>query len=198
MVDRDAVVEVQLAVGGLVLVEGHDELKVVLAELGGGVCGLDAGGEDDARADEQGDVGDGLVGEGMGLAAVDDLVGVPVVEVVFRQVNIDGVGVFLEDGGDEKTGSVEELEVLGERVGVGGVVVEDGGEGGGAVLVGAVHGGVHVVEEAVADLNGLLGGFGDGGPAVEFLSWGAVLVVVAVEGVEGAEGGPARAELLGR
>lgn len=133
----------------------------------------------------------------MGLAAVDDLVGVPVVEVVLGQVDVDGVGVFFEDGGDEETGSVEELEVLGEGVGVGGVVVEDGGEGGCAVLVGAVHGRVHVVEEAVADLNGLLGGFGDGGPAVEFLPGGAVLVVVAVEGVEGAEGRPAGAQLLG-
>lgn len=31
LVDGDTVVEVQLALGGLVLVEGHDELKVVLA-----------------------------------------------------------------------------------------------------------------------------------------------------------------------
>lgn len=55
---------------------------------------------------------------------------------------------------------------------------------------------VEVVEESVADVDGVLGGIGDEGPEVELLMGGAVVGVVAVEGVEGAESGPAGAEFL--
>jgi hypothetical protein len=48
-----------------------------------------------------------------------------------------------------------------------------------------VEGGVNVVEEAVADVVGVAGGGGDGGPDVKFLGDGSVAVVVTGEGIKG-------------
>jgi hypothetical protein len=47
-----------------------------------------------------------------------------------------------------------------------------------------VQGRVDVVEQAVTDVVGVAGGFGDLGPDEEFLRDGAVAVVVSGEGVK--------------
>ena len=52
-----------------------------------------------------------------------------------------------------------------------------------------VESGVDVVEQAVADVVGVAGGFCNGLPEVELLSDGGVAVVVAGEGIEGWEDG---------
>ena len=57
--------------------------------------------------------------------------------------------------------------------------------------------GVDVVEQAVADGDGVAGCGASEWLAVEFLGDGGVAGVVAHEGVEGAEGGPACAEGFG-
>ena len=44
---------------------------------------------------------------------------------------------------------------------------------------------VNVIEEPVPDVNGLAGGLGNRGPAVELLRYIAELVVIAVERIEG-------------
>ena len=70
------------------------------------------------------------------------------------------------------------MEVDGEGVGVGGVLEEEGGEEGDTGFGLAVEVRVDVVEEAVAGVDGVLAGFGDGGPVVEFLRDGIVAGVV--------------------
>lgn len=180
------------------LVERDQELKVLPAQLGGGVGRLGAQRDDDAPADEQGDGGDVDVVEGVRTAfAVDDLVRVPVVVVVLGEVHGHAGGPLFRHGGDHDAGAEEILQLERPRGLVLRVVEEDRRDAGGAVCGGALHGRVEVVEQAVADADGLAGGGGDGGPAVKLLAGGAGLVVVAVEAVKGAEGGPARAELLG-
>lgn len=71
------------------------------------------------------------------------------------------------------------MEVDGEGVGVGGVLEEEGGEEGNTGFGLAVEVCVDVVEEAVAGVDGVLAGFGDGGPVVEFLGDGIVAGVVS-------------------
>ena len=115
--------------------------------------------------------------------ADDALVGEEVVESVFGQVDGDVCAVFLGDGADEEGVAEEELEVDGEGVGVGGVLEEEGGEEGNTGFGLAVEVRVDVVEEAVAGVDGVLAGFGDGGPVVEFLGDGIVAGVVSGKGV---------------
>ena len=126
--------------------------------------------------------------------------GVPIVkDAVLGEVDVDAGGAFLGDGGDEEAVAVKVLQVEGVRLGVLGVEVKHGVDQGGAVDGLLVQGGVDVVEQAVADVDGLAGALGDDGPAVELLAdGGRVLVVVAEEGAEGTQGSPAGAEgLLG-
>lgn len=194
-----AVVEEQLAAGRAVLGEGDEDLEVAGAELLGGVGRGLARGEDDAGADEEGDVGGVDVGESVeGGAAADGLVGVPVVEEVVGQVGIDAGGALGEDRGNKEAGAVEKLVLQGPGLLILGVHVEHGRQHGAAVGGGPGHGGVHVVEQAVADGDGLAGALGNRLPEVELLPGGAELVVVPVKGVERAEGRPAGAQLLGR
>lgn len=67
-----------------------------------------------------------------------------------------------------------------------GVGEEHGPDDWGAGLGLGVHGCVDVVEQAVTDIYGGFGSFGDYRPEVEFLRGRAVGVVVAVEGLESA------------
>jgi hypothetical protein len=76
------------------------------------------------------------------------------------------------------------LQFVAENGGVVGVGEEQGVDQRGAVDGLLVQGGVDVVEQAVADVVGVAGCFGDLGPDEEFLRDGAVAIVVAGEGVE--------------
>lgn len=139
------------------------------------------------------------IGEGDVCAlAVESGAGVPVVEDVLGKIGVDRRGVFGGHGADEEGIAVEELQVCREGVFVLGVEVEEGLEEGLAGLRLAVEGCVDVVEELVADCDGLLCGLGDAVPVVVLLWDAADFVVVAGEGVEGAEGGPAGTELFCR
>lgn len=195
LVDGHAVIEVQLALGvALDAVDGDEELKVLLAQLGSRVGGVDARGDDDACPDEERDgrCADVLDGVG-GCAAADGLVRVPVEEEVVGEVDVYACGALLRDGGDDETRAVEVLVLECPGRLVVGVDVQHGQEGGRAVDGGGIHGTVDVVEETVADGDGFPGAFCDRGPAVEFLGDLALGVVVAVEGGKGAEGSPSRA-----
>ena len=77
------------------------------------------------------------------------------------------------------------MQGVAEDVGVVGVGEEERVDQRGAVDGLLVESGVDVVEEAVADVIGVAGGFGDGLPDVELLGDGGVSVVVAGEWVEG-------------
>lgn len=162
LVDGDAVVEVQLARRGIRGVEGNLKLKVLLAELGGGVGGLDAQGQDDTAADEERDGRDvDVADEVVGGAAVDARVGVPVVEDVVGEVDADAGRSLLRDGGDDDAGAEEVLQLEGPGGRVARVVEEHGAHGRRAVGVLAVQGSVDVVQQAVANVNGLLRAAGD-------------------------------------
>lgn len=66
-----------------------------------------------------------------GGVAEDMFAGEEVVEGVLGQVEGDGSGVFLRDGGDEEGGAEEELRGVFEDGRVGGVEVEEGEDGAG-------------------------------------------------------------------
>lgn len=175
------------------------EDKVLLAELGGCVCGFGAEREDGATLDVERDGVEAYVGEVDVLAvSLDALAGPVVVEDILGKVDGDGGRVFFEDGGDEDAVTVEELVLDAEGFGVGGVVEEEGvqaGQAGGGL---AVEGSVEVVQEPVPDCDGVLGCGPGKRPAVVLLADGSVTGVVPHEWVEGTESGPAGAESLGR
>ena len=117
-----------------------------------------------------------------------------VVELVVRQIDIHIRSIILRDGADEHGIPKKPLQVEGVGVRVGGVEEEERVQERGARGALGVQGRVEVVEQAVADRDGGLGGGSHERPAVEFLTDRAEGVVVAVEGVKGAEHGPAGAE----
>lgn len=138
------------------------KLKVLLAELSGGVGGLDAQGQDGTAADEERDGRDVDVADDMvGGTTVNARVSVPVVEDVIREIDADAGAPLLRDGGDDDAGAEEVLQLEGEGGRVVGVVEEHGAHGRRAVGVLAVQGSVDVVQQTVANVNGLLRAAGD-------------------------------------
>lgn len=200
LVEGDAVVEVQLAAGAAGRVKSDEQLKGPAAQVGGGEGGAEAGGDDGAGAQEERDGGGVDARDGEGAAgAPHRAVRVPVVEEgAGGQVDLHRGGAGLEDRGDQQRRPVEVLVLEGAGGAVARVGVQHGQQGGLAGGRGAPHRRVQVVEEAVADGERAAGAGGDRGPAVELLRRLPERVVVAVEGGEGAEGGPPRAQLLGR
>lgn len=162
LVDGDAIVKVQLARRGSGGVEGDLKLKVLLAELSGGVGGLDAQGQDGTAADEERDGRNvDVADEVVGGTAVDACVGVPVVEDVVGEVDADAGRPLLRDGGDDDAGAEKVLQLEGKGGRVVRVVEEHGAHGRRAVSVLAVQSSVDVVQQAVANVNGLLRAAGD-------------------------------------
>lgn len=197
LVDGLAVVEVELSRSRAIGVKRDEKLKVLLAELGGGVCGLDAEGENHTAANEERD-GRGVdAGDEVVCSAAGNLgVGVPVVEDVVGEIDADAGGALRSDGGDNQAWAEEVLELQGPGGRVVGVLEEHRGDCWLAIGGVAVHGSIDVVEQAVTDVNGLAGAAGHGRPAVKLLANVAQVVVVAVECAESAEGGPSSAELF--
>ena len=193
----------------------NPQLEVLLPQLRRRVRRLCAQRNDRPTTDMQRNRGESNVRKVDGCALADDpLVGEEVVEDILRKIDRDVRAVLLGNGANEEGVSEEKLEVDRESVGVGGVLEEERGEERHAGLGLAVEVRVDVVEEAVARVDGVLAGFGDGGPVVKFLGDGVVAGVVPgemldgwvgywggaylpVERVEGAQPGPAGAECLG-
>ena len=199
LLDADAVVEVQLAGGRAVVADGHDELEVLGAQLGSGHSAADALRHDDASAvvELDGFVVDVVDLDG-GAIALHLGVREPVVEHVVGEVDRDGSGVLLGNWGDEDGRAEEVLHLEAEGVGVIRVNVEHRVDQGRSIHGLLIQRSVDVVQEAIADVNHLLGCSGHGFPSVELLSnRRRVAVVVTVEGAESTEGGPSRAQLLG-
>jgi len=185
LLDGITVVEVEAALSFAVTIRRDDEVEGLGADLGRRERAFGTKRDDSAAADVQRDFGEIDVLEGDFCAfAFDDFPGVEGVEAVVGKVDGDASGVLFCDGGDEDVGAVEELQGVAEDVGVVGVGEEERVDQGRAVDGLLVEGRVDVVEEAVADVVGVAGGSGDGGPDVEFLRDGGVAVVVAGEGVE--------------
>ena len=185
LLDAVAVVEVEFAAGFAVAVRRDDQVEGLSADFGCGEGAFGAEGDDGAAADVKGNFGEGNVIEGdFGALALYDLPGVEGVEAVVGEVDGDAGAVLFCDGRDEDVGAVEELQGVTEDVGVIGVGEEEGVDQRGAVDGLLVEGGVDVVEQAVADVVGVAGGFCNGLPEVEFLGDGGVSVVVAREWVE--------------
>lgn len=190
MLNAIAIVEVKLAAGLAVTIGRDDEVEGLCADFGGGESAFRAEGDDSTAADVQRDFSEVHVVEGdLGASTLDDFPGVEGVEAGVGEVDGDAGAVLFGDGRDEDVGAVEELQGVAEDVGVVGVGEEEGVDERGAVDGLLVEGGVDVVEEAVADVVGVAGGFCDGLPDVEFLGDGGVSVVVAGEGVEGLRDG---------
>lgn len=200
LLQADTVIKVKLTLGNEILADRDDELKVLLAKLGGGHGRLGPERNNDATTKVERDISQALVLDGGGLAlAVNDVKSVPVIEDIVGKVDINTGRVLLSDGSDEETGTVEVLVLEAKGVGVLGIKVEHGVDHGGTIQGLLVLGSVDVIEQAVADIDGLAGGLSHTLPAVELLADdGKVLVVVAVKGSKGTEHGPASAERLGR
>lgn len=138
------------------------KLKVLLAKLGSGVGGLDAQGQDGTAADEERDGRDvDVADEVVGGTTIDARVSVPVVEDVIREIDADAGRSLLRDGGDDDAGAEEVLQLEGEGGRIVRVVEEHGAHSRRAVGVLAVQGSVDVVQQAVANVNGLLRAAGD-------------------------------------
>jgi len=200
LVQADAIIKIQPALRSAISAQGHQQLEVLLAQLGHSHGRLDASRHDDTATQEERDVGQGLVvNTDRTTVAADTLVRVPVVEDVIGQIDIDTARILLRNRGDEKTRAVEVLELETEGLDVVRVEEEHRVEDGRAVESLAVESGVNVIQQAVTDVDSLAGGLCDDGPAVEFLrDCRRVLVVVAEEGAEGAEHSPAGTEFLVR
>lgn len=124
--ETDSIIEVQLARCLAVSADRDDELKIVLAERGGGQGTLDALGYDGAAAVVEGNIRGAEVVDDDGLAlALDAGVGEEVVEDVLGEVGGDGRGVLVDDGADKDTGAEEVLGLDAECVLVVGVEVEE-------------------------------------------------------------------------
>lgn len=107
------------------------EDKILLAELGGCVCGFSAQREDGSAFDVERDGVKAYVGEvDVFAVSLDALASPVVVEDVLGEVDRDGGGVFFKDGRDEDAVAVEELVLDTEGFGVGGVMEEEGVQAG--------------------------------------------------------------------
>lgn len=129
--------------------------------------------------------------------AFDELPCVPCVEAIVGEVNGYAGGIFFGDGGNEKGVAVEELELVGECVGVGRVLKPEGLENGCAVESLLVEACVDVIEETIADIESVACCFGNGFPEEEFLRERRVTVVVSHKSVKSSQRGPACTERLG-
>ena len=155
------------------------------ADLGSGKRALRTEGNHSTTAKVQRNLSErNILKRNLSSLALNNLPSVEVVEAVVGEVDANAGGVFFGDGGDEDVGAVEELELVAEDGRVVWVVEEHGVDQGRAVDCLLVQGGVDVVEQAVADVVGVAGCFGNLGPVVKFLRDGAIAVVVSGEGVE--------------
>lgn len=199
LVDALAVVEVQLARRVAVAVRGDDDDEVLLPQLRRRVRRAHAHGHDAPALEVQRDGVEADVGQGDGIALPGHrCAGVEVVELVLREVDVDGGRVVVGHGRDHDAVAPEELVLQVGGVAVGRVLEEHGVEHRRAGLGLCPQHRVRVVEQTVANVDGGARGRRDLRSAVQLVRRRLVVRVVAEEGREGAEEDPARAQVVRR
>ena len=149
-VDRNAVVHVERTSGLSVSTNGHEDLKVSLAQSRRRHRTRSPQREDRSSTDVNGDLRKvDVIERDVLTLTLDFVVGLEIVEVLLREVRSDRGHVLLGNGRNENGITEEELEIDAICSGVLGEYVPEGMENGCTVKVGLVERSEEVIQESV-------------------------------------------------